>query len=223
MPKEIQHKTKGLSKKARILIIGGFIIAVIVTLIVLFSTGWLTIPAGFIEGSPTLTQSTPNPVATTPAVFTTSPIIQTLSPTQTPALPTPPSPTVTKEDPVLALETPIGDEVKFIIHRVEEGETLGIFADQYNTTVDAITAINHDLIVPLWAQWLVVIPLDITDVSALPAFEPYQVEVEGILLREMAEEVSASLEDMVYYNAVDADHVLHKGEWLLIPREKPQP
>lgn len=223
MPKEFQHQSAGLPKKAQVLIIGGIILAVIVTLIVLFSTGWLTIPAGSIEASPTLTQSTPSLGATTPAVLTARAIIQTSTPTQTPTLPTPPSPTVTKEDPVLALETPIGNEIQFIIHRVKEGETLGIFADQYNTTVDAITAINHDLIVPLWAHWLVVIPLDITDVSELPTFEPYQVEVEGILLRELAEEVSASLDDMVRYNAIDADHVLHTGEWLLIPREKQQP
>ncbi len=223
MPKEIQYKTRWLAKRARLLILGGVILAIIVMLITLLSTGWLTIPAGLIDGTPTFTQSTPNPDVETPVVITTRPIDQSPSPTQTQALPTLPSPTITKVDPILALETPIGGEIQFIIHRVAEGETLQIFADQYNTTVDAITAVNHNLIVPLWTHWLVVIPLDLTDVSDLPAFEPYQVEVEGILLRDLAEEVSASLDDMIYYNAVEADHILHHGEWLLIPREKSQP
>ena len=152
--------------------------------------------------------------------------IETITKTYTEPPPTPTqmlTSTPTKKDPVLALDTPIGDENQFIIHRVKEGESLQIFANLYNTSVDAIRAVNYDLIAPLWIDWLVIIPLNTTEVSDIPTFEPYQVETENIALKDLSEELSIPLEDLVLYNNLDAEHVLHQGEWLLIPKERPVP
>jgi len=152
--------------------------------------------------------------------------IETITKTYTESPPTPTqmlTSTPTERDPVLALDTPIGDENQFIIHRVKEGESLQIFANLYNTSVDAIRAVNYDLIAPLWIDWLVIIPLNTTEVSDIPTFEPYQVETENIALKDLSEELSIPLEDLVLYNNLDAEHVLHQGEWLLIPKERPVP
>jgi|LDZT01.1.fsa_nt_gi hypothetical protein len=127
----------------------------------------------------------------------------------------------TKTDPILALEVPIGDEDQFVMHRVLPGESLAIFADQYNTSIDAIIGVNANLISPLWVDWVVIVPVNFSDVSGIPAFEAYQVEEEGISLEALAERLSAAVHQMALYNNIDSDHKLHAGEWLLVPRGNP--
>ncbi len=127
----------------------------------------------------------------------------------------------TKTDPILALEVPIGDEVKFVMHRVLPGESLAIFADQFNTSIDAIIGVNANLISPLWVDWVVIVPVNFSDVTGLPVFEAYQVEEEGVLLESLAERLTAAVDQMALYNNIDSDHKLHAGEWLLVPRGNP--
>jgi hypothetical protein len=186
MPQEIEEKTRKLSPIMRRRLISGGIAVILIAIFAWFGFGSPWIATMVEEIPPTVT-----PPEVTSPVTGLAPIgadqpTQTPSPTQAVPTPTDPPPTPTREDPILALGTPIGDEIQFIIHRVEEGETLQIFADQYNTTVEAITAINHNLIVPLWTNWLVIIPLNISDVSDLPAFEASQVDQEDVLLRDLA-------------------------------------
>ncbi|MEA3325750.1 MAG: LysM domain-containing protein [Chloroflexota bacterium] len=153
-------------------------------------------------------------------------IIEEIAKTQTDP---PPSPTKqltstpTDVKPVLTLDIPIGSEYQFIIHRVKEGESLQIFADLYNTSVEAIRAVNYDLIAPLWIDWLVIIPVNTTDVEDIPTFEPYQVESDQITISELSKQLSTQLEDLLLYNNLDSEHVLYQGEWLLIPRERSEP
>ena len=130
--------------------------------------------------------------------------------------------TATLEDPLLALNTPIGKEIQFIIHRVAEGETTSQYAQRYNTSIEAINAVNYFLPPSLWINWLIIIPLDLTEVEGLPAFEAYLVE-EDVTLDELAEQLSASLDEMCLYNGIDSNHTLHDGEWVLVPREPRQP
>jgi hypothetical protein len=139
-------------------------------------------------------------------------------PTITPVEPTPEAP-----DPELRLDTPIGSEYQFIIHRVQEAESLQYFADQYNTSVEAINAVNYNMISPLWIDWLIIIPLNTVDVVGLPAFEAYQIAEEGIPIKQLAEDFAISLEELCFYNNIDQDHILHQGEWVLLPWEKDQP
>jgi hypothetical protein len=77
--------------------------------------------------------------------------------------------------------------------------------------------------VPLWEGVLVVIPLNITDVSALPAFEPYQVKDRSLTLKETAFALNASSESVSRYNQMDPSTILPVGSWLLIPRPFPPP
>ena len=77
-----------------------------------------------------------------------------------------------------ALETPIGVEHKLVIHQVLAGESIISIANQYWTTVEAIQAVNYSLPSPLRIDWLIIVPVNQTDVHGLPAFEAYEVKTD---------------------------------------------
>jgi hypothetical protein len=129
---------------------------------------------------------------------------------------------LTLSTPVVALsehrlDVPIGTNQKFVIHRVANGENFNRYADQYNTSVEAIVAVNYNLRSPAWVGSLVVIPVGFTDVAGLPAFEAYEVTQSGVSLETLALDLDAKLEDVQYYNAISDEESLTVGDWLLIP------
>lgn len=226
MPKAFQYQSLGFSNRGKklILYIGLGVIGLALAFSLLIDAKWppsssATNPPGETQYAPTLIEtavqiSQEEGEANLPQI---TPTPTELMPTATQAPPTP-----TPEPQNLALDSPIGKEYQFIIHRVAEGETLQIFADQYNTSVEAITAVNYELISPLWIGWVVIIPMNTTDVSNLPAFEAYMIQQQSIALRGLADQLSASLEEIALYNNINVEYVLTEGEWLLIPRERPE-
>ncbi|HOE69597.1 MAG TPA: LysM peptidoglycan-binding domain-containing protein [Brevefilum sp.] len=161
--------------------------------------------------SPTLVvvpRLTITPTVTGTATPTSEPT-QTLIPslTQTP----------TRGPVVLELGTPIGKQGKFVIIRVLEGESIGQFAGRYNTTEEAIRAINYKLPSVLYPDWLLVVPLDFSDTTGLPSFQPIQVTTDGITLLELAQLLNMEAEEISRYNNMGPGHPLQQGEWILIP------
>jgi hypothetical protein len=65
----------------------------------------------------------------------------------------------------------------------------------------------------------VVIPVNTNDRSEVPPFLVHQIEEEGITVTLVAEKFSVQKEKLAYYNNIDTEHILHQGEWLLIPQE----
>lgn len=127
---------------------------------------------------------------------------------------------ITSEVEVLhKLDVPIGTDHQFIIHQVQDGESLEQYAVQYNTDRETIIAINYYLPVPLWVNWLVIIPVDLTDPVDLPTFEAYLVTDETISITALAEKLGKNPEVLAFYNGIGADHVMKSGEWMLIPQE----
>jgi hypothetical protein len=120
---------------------------------------------------------------------------------------------------VLTLGTPIGREIKLIIHRVNEGESLGQYAYRYNTTEAAIRAVNYQMPTVLFIDWILVVPIDITDTTGLPAFQPVRIEEGGFSVEAFAQQFGADAEEMSLYNNVPPDHILQAGDWVLVPRE----
>jgi len=163
------------------------------------------------------TEITPSLTQTPTATVTLAPT-STATSTPTPPQPTP-SPTITGEPAVLALNTPIGQNVKFIILRVNAGEALGQFANRYNTTEDAIRGVNFKLPSVLYVDRILVIPMDVTDISGFPAFEAYQIRRESILVEALAEQLAVAPDDLYMYNDIQPGRVLTPGEWILVPRE----
>jgi len=230
MPKTIRSTAnKGSSLKKIILIevlVGFLLIAII-----LGAFFWQQIISGFdqIGGrEPSVTQTsfvldttTPTIVTSPTSTVTVTPTLEnTATPTATLAPPTetlsPPSPTI--EPPVLALETPIGEDPQFVIHAVVPGESLELYARDYNTTVDAIRSINYNLPSFLPLDWIVVIPQNTVDVSGIPPFEPYEVQ-QAVRVEVLADLLSVDLTDLRRYNLIPMGYTLNPGEWLLVPRQ----
>jgi hypothetical protein len=120
------------------------------------------------------------------------------------------------------LDTPFGNQTKFLMHRVLTGENLTVYADQYQTTTDAIVAINYHLPLPVWADWVVIIPVGYSDVSSLPPFEPYSATNERMSIEAMAGKLNTDLELFRTYNAFDGTCGVFSG-WLLVPRVQATP
>jgi hypothetical protein len=197
----------------------------------ILAMSWFSRPGLFALGQPVSTQ-TIMPENTMLVVETALPIV--VQPQPTPTLETTstlsPFPTPTEAPtliPVtsvpLALETPSGSTPQLLIHRIVPGDSLALLAERFGTSVAAIRSVNYFLPVPLWEGVLVVVPLDTTDVSALPAFEPYQVKDRSLTLKETAFALNASAESVSRYNQMDPNTILPIGSWLFIPRPFPPP
>ncbi|MEW5940083.1 MAG: hypothetical protein AB1750_10500 [Chloroflexota bacterium] len=175
------------------------------------------------------------PPTITPSKTKTPSPTRTPSPTKTPSrTPTPlPSPLPSRTPTLFptpssdmvcghALDTPFGGERKFVIHRVETGENLTVFADAYQTTTEAIIAINYHLPLPVWADWVVVIPVGFSDVSGVPPFEPYLATDERMTIEAMAAQLNTDVELFRKFNAFTEPCGVFSG-WLLIPRPAAAP
>ena len=225
-PKDIQYQTQGLSGSLkRILLFATLgVLLTMVVLLSIFGEGWRNQQSGFVatqtqkvEFLPTLVDQRIFPTVT-PQIDEmvengSTPESIEISPTAPLIMPTP-----TNLDPVLSLDTPIGGEYQFIIHRVLEGESLQYFADLYKTSTEAILAVNENLVLPMWVGWVVVIPLNTADVAKFPTFVPHQIEEEGISISALADELTVPIEELAFYNNIDTGHILHEGEWVLVPR-----
>jgi hypothetical protein len=121
-----------------------------------------------------------------------------------------------------SLDTQFGTDVKFTLHQIAIGENLDKFTEQYQTTVDAIRAVNYSLPVPVWENWIVVIPVGVSDAKGLPSFEPYQADGTIFSLEDLALQLSADAQSLRKYNAFDDSCTIFRG-WLIVPRTPKTP
>ena len=157
------------------------------------------------------TQS-PTPTLVTPTSHPTATPGKTIQPpTATPAL-----------AEKVELDTRFGGEQKFVIHRVVSGESISLFATQYSSSVEVIQWANYRLAAPLQTEIQIVIPVDRTVIDPeMPAFEAYQVKSNSLQAQDLAEDLETDLDEFLYYNNLDGDHLLPFGTWLIIPRSAP--
>jgi hypothetical protein len=225
-----QRKYHADPKKRKLLLYLGLVAAGVVLLVT-----W-----GMLQGWPPFKGVSETVIVATPFPATNAPATESAAATESPASsssPSPPSPPsfVPSTPPAphtgnptvfLPLDTPIGTTYKFLIHRVREGESLSLYLTLYNTSVDAIRAVNRSLTVPLWVNQIVIIPLNIGDIGTLPVFDAYEV-VEDINASQLAERLSAELgivrEGFLSYNALSGEETILKGSWVLIPYLPPIP
>ncbi len=208
--------------RARRSVRGGYqSLALLLTgILVLAGLGWRLLAHKYslpvVTKMPTLTRIASMTPSATHTAFLTSTLVPTATGTPISRFA---GQTVSKHQ----LEQPIGSDYRFVIHRVLDGENTNQYAAKYNTSIEAIVMVNYKFQTPLLAGALVIIPVGFTEVSNLPAFEPYQVSKTDSLLKVLALRLSVSLEDLRYYNAIGPDESLQPGDWLLIPRPRPLP
>jgi LysM repeat protein len=105
-----------------------------------------------------------------------------------------------------------------LIHMIVWGETLDTIASRYDTSVEAIMAVNYKLTPPVWADYPIVIPVNTKDASSLPAFKVYVVkEYENISAETLANLLAVDAKDFEYYNLCDGNCQFTKGDVLLVP------
>ncbi|MBT3322821.1 MAG: hypothetical protein HN392_11110 [Anaerolineae bacterium] len=146
----------------------------------------------------------------------------------TPIVPTQIASLATQTEPVLIkhcaypLETPFGTNRQFVFHQIANGESMVMLTERYETTASAIEAVNFFLPSPLWAELVIVIPLDTTDVDGLTSFRPVLIDEGDISLEELAQILSISSPDLIEFNQIDLSCRSFNG-WMLIPAEKINP
>jgi LysM repeat protein len=132
-----------------------------------------------------------------------------------------PTPTATWVIPVKitprALETPFGSSPQLVIHKVAAGEGFILLAENFNTTAEAIKAINFELPESLWENTILVIPINTDDVTALPQFDVAEIRAEGMTIETYAERMQVDVELLKKYNDLPEGYTLKMGELLIVP------
>jgi len=97
-----------------------------------------------------------------------------------------------------------------------------MLAEHYHTTANAIDAVNYFLPSPLWAELVIVIPVDTMEINGLISLKPVFVDQDDISLEKLAQSLSVSLSDFQKLNQLSPFCQSFHG-WVLIPAEKKSP
>ncbi len=117
------------------------------------------------------------------------------------------------------LETPFRNTPQLLVHQVKEGEGFIMLAEKYQTSVDAIKAINYAITDSLLYNQILVIPVNTTDVSGLPSFSVYQEQEGNVTIEELANRMQLDAASFGSYNDLPLNYLVSQGEMLLIPHQ----
>jgi hypothetical protein len=163
--------------------------------------------------------ATLSPFPTLTPTVPTSTSAQVIRSTATATISTPPTstPSSTQASPY-SLDTPIGKGQLYLIHKVANGESLTTITENFQTSLEAILAVNSTLVVPIRIDAIVVIPLMNKNPQGLPNLEPYQVTQNQITPEALAAQLKTDLALLLSVNDLKDGEKLNKGNWILIPR-----
>lgn len=227
LPIEIASRSQPVRKRS--IPRGVWVTGTVLILAGSLALGWLAFgqPASPVAAVPVNTlplTATASPLPTRPKPISVFKNTSTLSPSPTPSETPTVTPTPTQMTTLpLGLETPSVGTPQLLIHQIGPGDSLNQLAEKHGTSVEAIRRVNYFLPVPLWQGLMIVIPLKTTEVSALPAFQPFQVVDGALRMEDLAWALNTSPELVSRYNQVDPKAVLPVGSWLLIPLSTPPP
>jgi hypothetical protein len=158
-------------------------------------------------------------VPTQPGVEEPTPIVETeIQPTTGPTSIS----SFTEESPHLLL-TPFGNERVFLLHRVTGGEDLTTIASKYQTSIEAIRAVNYRMPLELWVDTVIIIPVNQTDVAGVTPMTALEITESGKTIQNMADENGISPEFLGAVNARLTSYSFQTGEWVIIPQPTPFP
>lgn len=117
------------------------------------------------------------------------------------------------------LETPFRNSPRLLVHQVKEGEGFIMLAEKYQTSVDAIKAINYAITDSLLYNQILVIPVNTSDISDLPSFSVYQEQEGNVTVEELANRMQLDAASFSSYNDLPLNYLVSQGEMLLIPHQ----
>jgi len=142
------------------------------------------------------------------------------APTMTPVPTHTPAPSLTPtatQIPPHMLETSFGASRLFLLHRVMSGESLIRLGETYNTSIEAIRAVNFGLEGILLSNSVIIIPVDQVDVTGVPPMTGYEIVLDGISVESLANEHNIDLSQLLQLNNLPQNYIFHSGEWVLLP------
>lgn len=107
---------------------------------------------------------------------------------------------------------------KFIVHRIQEGDTLGTYETAYQTDSATIQRVNAHAIEPLRPNEIIVIPVGQRAVDGVPAFEAFELSESQTTVGKIATMLdSTNLDEFLLYNAITTKCPYFSG-WVIVPR-----
>ena len=129
------------------------------------------------------------------------------------------TPTATPtEEPFPLVLLRYGPDTQFTLHQLQPGESYTFLADLYQTASVVLEILNYNKEgKSLWVgQYVVVIPGLMSFPSDLPAFTVLRI-TKQTRLQDLAVEYGVSVDELRFYNALDADVISVEMQVLLVP------
>jgi hypothetical protein len=76
--------------------------------------------------------------------------------------------------------------------------------------------VNYSLPSPLRIGWLIIVPINQTNVQGLPTFDAYEVSTD-VAVRTLAQQLSVDPALLELYNGLGNNEFLSSGDWVLVP------
>ena len=188
-----------------VLLVAGLLTAILLGLGSLSPAGIATLEGGFelVELTPTPTPSPTQELAVLGAQEDDLPE----------ATPTPDwTPT-----PGPALMTPFGSQdLTLAVYQVQEGDTLSLIAQRYDTSVDVIRQLNVRELPILWIGELFVLCVGCQQNPGLPALRPVFLEADTTLDQLAADCSTCSLDDLRRWNGLGDEDLIPAGRWIVL-------
>ncbi len=111
----------------------------------------------------------------------------------------------------------------FLLHRVAGGEDLIAIAEKYNTSVEAIRAVNYNMAPELWVDSMIVVPENQIDVSGVTPMIPLEITGSEKTVQDLAEDHAVSPELLGEINSRSTTYHFQIGDWVIMPQAVPSP
>ena len=169
-------------------------------------------------------QGTEIPPVTTPLATITPALINPSVPisSETPTLLLPATPSRTATVGILiptigpGLMTPFGPQEQYLLHELQESESLAVVARYYQSTISVLNALNIPPPRLWWPGDVLVVMPGRTDPAGLIPFRVIHVEVTTRVI-DLSEEYSVPVEDIRMYNSLGSGDWIPAGRWVIIP------
>lgn len=131
--------------------------------------------------------------------------------------------TYTQPVPVVrTTEVPFGSNPALLIHVIGVGETFANIAQNFDTSLQAIRAVNTTPLDKFQVGSFIILPVGVEEISGqVPALGIYQLGMTDTAVKALANELAMEVEILCRYNGLKPDDVLKSGSLLVVPGYRP--